>query len=109
MNFPNILRKVFPPDCLFISNHPFKDRKFYEPILIDSNSVDSNHCFDPTDSKKINYSKFKILKVLTPSDLNQNIYSPKYFSHRGAIKSYNYLDYQNAWYNVFFIRAFSQS
>ena len=26
VNFPNIFRKVFPPDCLFISNHPFKDK-----------------------------------------------------------------------------------
>ena len=108
-NFPTILKKVFPPDCPFISNHPLKDRKFFEHILIDSNSVEINHCFDPQDSRKINYSKLKILKVLTPSDWNQNIYTPKYFSHPGTIKSYNYLDYQKAWFNVFFIRAFSHS
>ena len=67
-NFQELSRKVFLDDFFFITDDTIKNRKFYEYILIDTNSVEIEHNYDPKETSKICYSKIRILRVLTPSE-----------------------------------------
>ena len=58
----------------FISNEVLKTRRFYEFILVDTESVQISHVMNP-EGNDIAYSKCKILKVLNEKDWNQNIFT----------------------------------
>ena len=60
-------KKIFQNDKYFISNEILKTRKFYEFILIDTESVQISHVKNP-EGNDIAYSKCKILKVLNQKD-----------------------------------------
>ena len=104
-NFLNISNKVFYKDSLFLESDITKNRKFYEHVLVDSGSVEIEHNFDSKDTSRITYSKIRIIKVLVPSDMNNNLYTSDAFSN----SKYNYIDYKNAWFYTFFVRPFNHS
>ena len=58
------LSKNFAKNKYFLQNNLDKTRKFYEFILVDTNSVEIFH-FQNESSTDIYYSKCKIFKVLT--------------------------------------------
>ena len=60
-------KKIFQNDKYFISNEILKTRKFYEFILVDTESVQISHVKNP-EGNDIAYSKCKILKVLNEKD-----------------------------------------
>ena len=100
--------KIFQNEKYFISNEVLKTRKFYEFILVDTESVQISHVMNP-EGNDIAYSKCKILKVLNEKDWNQNIFTHKRFSEHFDPQSFDFYDYKNAWYHVFCIRPNSHS
>ena len=108
-NFQELSKKVFLDDFYFIPEDIIKNRKYYEYILIDTNSVEIEHNYDVDEPSKISYSKIKILHVLSPKDFATDLYTSKSFSNPSCLLRYSYLDYKIAWFNVFFIRPFSHS
>ena len=109
LNFQDISNKVFHSDLFFIAEDFLKNRKYYEYILIDTNSVEIEHNYDSKDTSKICYSKIRILRVLTPSEFSTDLYTTQAFSNPSCLLRYSYLDYKKAWFNVFFIRPFNHS
>ena len=109
VNFQEISKKIFLNDFFFITEDTIKNRKFYEYILIDTNSVEIEHNYDSKDTSKICYSKIRILRVLSPSEFATDLYTTQAFSNPSCLLRYSYLDYKKAWFNVFFIRPFSHS
>ena len=70
------IKKIFQNDKYFISNEILKTRKFYEFILVDTESVQISHVKNP-EGNDIAYSKCKILKVLNEKDWDQNLFTHK--------------------------------
>ena len=73
------IKNFFQNEKYFISNEILKTRKFYEFILVDTESIQISHVQNPK-SNGIAYSKCKILKVLNEKDWDQNIFIHKRFS-----------------------------
>ena len=101
-------KKIFQNDKYFISNEILKTRKFYEFILVDTESIQISHVKYP-EGNDIVYSKCKILKVLNENDWDQNPFTHKRFSEHFDPQTFDFFDYKNAWYNTFCIRPSSHS
>ena len=108
-NFQEISSKIFHKDSFFIERDFTKNRKYYEHILVDTGSVEIEHNFDSKDTSRINYSKIRIFKILTPSDFSSDLYTTEAFTNPTSILRYNYLDYKKAWFNAFYVRPFNHS
>ena len=109
INFQEISKKIFLDNFYFLTEDILKDYKFYEYILIDTDSVEIEHNYDSKDTSRICYSKIRILRVLTPKEFSTSLYTTRTFSNPSCLLQYSYLDYKKAWFNVFFIRPFSHS
>jgi len=93
--------KVFPPGFHYRPTTINKTRKFYEFILIDTNSVSIKHFKDPKDPNPNTHSTIQIIKVMQPRHYGSNLNQPKKFSAPFDPVGYNYWDYIDAWTNVF--------
>ncbi|KAH1241632.1 polyprotein [Glycine max] len=93
--------KVFPQGFHYRPIAANKTRKFYEFILIDTNSVSIKHFKDPKDPNLNTHSTIQILKVMQPRHYDSNLNQPKKFSAPFDPTGYNYWDYVDAWTNVF--------
>ena len=93
------IKKIFQNDKYFISNEILKTRKFYEFILVDTES----------EGNDIVYSKCKILKVLNKKDWDQNPFTHNRFSEHFDPQTFDFYDYKNVWYHTFCIRPNSHS
>lgn len=102
------ITKLFPTDFQWFPDDLRKTRRFYELILIDSGSAEIIHRMCESDTKKINFSKIKILHVLTVSDWS-NPWDLKPFTVPQALPGYSYIDYKNAWYYTLLLRPYSHS
>ncbi|KAL5177152.1 hypothetical protein HKD37_08G022961 [Glycine soja] len=72
--------KVFPQGFHYRPIAANKNRKFYEFILIDTNSVSIKHFNDPKDPNLNTHSTIQILKVMQPRHYGSNLNQPKKFS-----------------------------
>ena len=69
---PNkIPSKIFPKDFQFKPIAPKKSQKFYEFILVDSDSVSVKHYKDKANPSNTTHSTFQILKVMTHLNLER--------------------------------------
>uniref|UniRef100_A0A0R0EG68 Reverse transcriptase domain-containing protein n=1 Tax=Glycine max TaxID=3847 RepID=A0A0R0EG68_SOYBN len=93
--------KVFPPGFHYRPTATNKTKKFYEFILIDTNSVSIKHFKDPKDPNLNTHSTIQILKVMQPRHYGSNLNQPKKISAPFDPVGYNYWDYIDAWTNVF--------
>ena len=98
----------FQKEKYFKSNDVLKTRRFYEFILVDTESVQISHIKN-TESTNIAYSKCKILKFISEKDWGQNPFTHKSFSQHFVSQTFDYSDYKEAWYNKFFVKPFSHS
>ena len=101
-------KKIFQNEKYFISNEILKTLRFYEFILVDTESVQILHIKNP-EGNDIPYSKCKILKILTEKDWDQNPFTHKRFSQMFDPQTFDFYDYKNVWYNTFCIRPNSHS
>ena len=107
---PKILPYIFPQGVTFNSNDPLKTRQFYEFILLDMDSVEIIHNFDKNNPHRIAFSKCQILIVMTIADWNKK--NPSLARHLVNLfhpMSYNYIDYMDAWYNMFYLQSYQHS
>ena len=98
----------FQKNKYFISNEVLKTRKFYEFILVDTESVQISHIRNP-EGTDIAYSKCKIQKVLNEKEWDQNIFTHKKFSQNFDPQTFDYYDYKNAWFHTFCVRPSTHS
>ena len=61
------VKKIFQNEKYFISNEILKTRRFYEFILVDTESVQISHVKN-SEGNDIEYSKCKIFKILSEKD-----------------------------------------
>lgn len=107
-SFSKLIEFSFPGNSLYVGNKP---REYYEAILEDTGSFRITHNKNPkqNSSFQVDFSKVQILKVLSLSDWGLRPFMNKALSNYSKIPAYNYYDYQNAWFNVFYLRGYSHS
>jgi hypothetical protein len=106
-----VVSKALPSGFFFLPTdlNRFKNRRYYEFILIDTESISLTHNYDKNDPEKIIFSKFKINKVLSPSDWGQPPSEVKNFSRTFIPQNYSYYDYMIAWYHFLDIEPFNHT
>jgi hypothetical protein len=104
-----ITSKFFPTGFHYLPSSLEKTRLFYEFILVDTESIDITHTYDKNDKYKIIFSKFKIQKILSPSDWKAHPSSTRSFSRRFSPQQYSYFDYMDAWNNMLYYQPYDHS
>ena len=99
------IQNIFQKDKCFVSNDLSKTRRFYEFILIDTESIQVSHVKNP-EGTDIAYSKCKILKIISKNNWEKSPFTHKIFSQNFVPQTFDYLDYKNAWFNTFFCQTF---
>ena len=103
-----LTEKIFQNKKYFISNEVLKTRKFYEFILVDTESVQISHSMNP-EGNDIAYSKCIIQKVFNEKEWGQNLFTHKRFSQNFDPQTFDFYDYKNAWFHTFCVRPSSHS
>ena len=80
---------------IFVSNNLSKTCRFYEFILVNTESIQVSHVRNP-EGTDIAYSKCKILKIISEKDWEQSPFTHKRFSQNIVPQTFDYLDYKNA-------------
>ena len=88
--------KAFPEGFHYKPTTLNKTRKFYEFILVDTNSVSIKHFKDPKDPNLNTHSTIQILKVMQPRHYGSNLNQPKKFSASFDPAGDTYWDYIDA-------------
>ena len=105
--FQTLTDFLFPKDSLFTVNSQ-RSREYYEAILIDTGSIRVTHNKNQT-SNQIDFSKIQIFRILSIQDWKARPYTVKTLSNYHQYPYYNYYDYQEAWFNIFYLRAYTHS
>lgn len=107
----NICKSAFPSGCHWFPDNPEKTQRFYEFILIDSNSITLLHRHKNDDkTQEIQYTKCQIKKVIQFKDWpQQHPYYPVKFSKPFKPSHYTYYDYKMAWYYAFLVKPFTHT
>jgi len=90
----SIVQKIFGANQ-FSTDDLRKTQKFYELILVDTNSVSITHTFDKYHPAQILYSKYIIRSILN-SQQQKNPFEEHTFSISCTPQTFNYSDYKNA-------------
>ncbi|RDX88182.1 hypothetical protein CR513_30262, partial [Mucuna pruriens] len=96
-----IAKTLFPPDFLYLLIHPHKTKTFCEFILVDTDSIEIFHTQDKQGN--IQFSKIKILNILSHQDWNQPLFQQKSLSRSFLPQHYTYYNYMDAWYHVLYL------
>ncbi|KAK9105831.1 hypothetical protein Scep_022675 [Stephania cephalantha] len=103
---------TIPPGLHFIPTRPHASIKFYENILISTHSVHFDH-LSRENSVEIDYSKFKIQRVLSADEWCENYKfitkTPFVYKDISILKdtpavALSYQDYIAAWQNILFFK-----
>ncbi|RDX80910.1 Enzymatic polyprotein, partial [Mucuna pruriens] len=100
-NLKDLIAHIFPKSFHYLSNDFSKSQRFYEFILVDTDSTEITHNKD--DQGNILFSKIKIMNILSPQDWDQSLFDSKSFSRSFNPTGYTYYDYIDAWYNTLYI------
>ncbi|RDX67954.1 hypothetical protein CR513_53112, partial [Mucuna pruriens] len=73
-----LIAHIFPKTFYYLPNNPLKTQRFYEFILVDTDSAEITHTGD--DQGSVLFSKMKIINILSPQDSNQHLFDSKTFS-----------------------------
>lgn len=104
----DILSRYLPEGCQWYSDDIKKNQRFYEYILVDSQSIELVHNHDPKNPNRVSFSKCIIKKVLRSEEWTFP-FSERGFSKPFNPKGYTYPDYKMAWFKMFLFRAFDHS
>ncbi|KAH9751331.1 hypothetical protein KPL71_014254 [Citrus sinensis] len=103
------ISKFFPQGWFFKPWDLTKPQSYYQSILEFTDSVKFKHFFLSKTHSEPAYSTATILKVLSPNQWGDLLHNFKTFpldfeTRLPHCRSFSYWDYQQAWYNTFFIQ-----
>ncbi|KAD5802615.1 hypothetical protein E3N88_13975 [Mikania micrantha] len=107
-SFLSLIDYLYPRNCHFYDSDQ-KNIDYYQAILVDTGSVDIQHILNPQNPSKIDCSKIKIKKVITPEEWKSKPFVQKTLSNFNLYSQYNYYDYQEAWEKALLFRNFNHS
>jgi len=86
-----------------VTDDLLKTQKFYELILVDTNSVSLTHTFDKYHPAQVLYSKCIIKSVINAQQWKEPFQERK-FSITYSPQTFSYIDYKMAWYRTFVLQ-----
>ena len=89
-NPKQLVQQIFPKNFHFIPEDLRKTQKFYEFLLVDSDSCEFKHYEDKNQPGFITHSTFHITKILSPFDWGSNPNQFKKNSQNFDLLGYNY-------------------
>ena len=103
------ISKFFPKGWFFKSWDLTKPQPYYQSILEATESVKFKHFFLSETHSEPAYSTATILKVLSPNQWGDQLHKYKSFPPNFQMRLphclvYSYWDYQQAWFNTFFLQ-----
>ena len=101
-------QNIFPSNFEYLLTHFQKTRQFYEFVLIDTDSIELSHKMNVEDNK-ITFSQVKLLQIYSLENWPILIHHWRSFSRKFQPLHYTYFDYIDAWYNILYLRLFSNS
>ncbi|KAD2804207.1 hypothetical protein E3N88_37584 [Mikania micrantha] len=107
-SFLSLIDYLYPRNCHFYDSDN-KNIDYYQAILVDTGSVDIQHIFNSQNPSKIDYSKIKIKRVITPDEWKSKPFVQKTLSNYPSYSQYNYYDYQEAWKKALLFRNYNRS
>ena len=85
------------------TDNPLKTRRYFEAILVDTESVDIEHCKDA--DNQIMYSRITIKRILEPTEwFADHLHTPIALTMTHRPQTYNWYDYKAAWMNFLYVR-----
>lgn len=83
-----------------------KNRRYFEAILVDTDSIIMEHSIDSDNPKVISYSKFTIKRILTRFEwFTDHPHTPITLSMVHRPQTYNWFDYKDTWFNFIYLRS----
>ena len=103
------ISKIFPKGWFFQPWDLTKPQPYYQSILEATESVKFKHFFLSETHSEPAYSTATILKVLSPKQWGDLLHNQKRFPSNFQMRLphclvFSYWDYQQAWFNTFFIQ-----
>ena len=100
-----LIKPVYNDKNFVDTESPLKTRRFYEAILVDTDSIEVEHTMDERNPEFISYSRFTIKRVLTPFNwFVDHLHTPIALSMPHRPQTYNWYDYKSAWFNFLYVR-----
>ena len=100
-----LIKPVYTNNNFVDTEDPLKTRRFYEAILVDTDSIEVEHSLDTNNPDYISYSKFTIKRILTPFNwFVDHLHTPIALSMPHRPQTYNWHDYRAAWFNFMYVR-----
>nr|GEX15388.1 hypothetical protein CTI12_AA514850 [Tanacetum cinerariifolium] len=106
--FVSLIEYLYPRNAHFYNND-WQTKEYYEMILRESQSIMVYQSHSKEFPKKIEYSKVKILKVLSLEEWGNKPHTNKVLAGYPEYPAYNYYDYQEARYKTFLLRNHNHS
>nr|GEV24879.1 enzymatic polyprotein [Tanacetum cinerariifolium] len=103
-SFSTLLDHLFPKGEFFYKND-FQTIQYYKAILLDSQPVQIRHTYSKVNPEEIEFSKVKIIKVLSLEDWKNRPFTNRTLSSYPTYPAYNYYDYIETWDNAFLLKA----
>ncbi|KAG5579419.1 hypothetical protein H5410_050046 [Solanum commersonii] len=101
----NLIKPVYLNNNFVDTDNPLKTQRYFEAILVDTESIIIEHTMSDKNPEYISYSKFTIKRVLSPSEWHANhLLTLITLSMPHKPQTYNWHDYKNAWFNFLYIR-----
>lgn len=107
-SFKALIDFLFSKDSLFVADAR-KTREYYQAILVDTGSIKVVHNHNSSNPSRIDFSKVQIFHILSIQEWKACPYTNKTLSNHSTMSSYNYYDYQDAWFNFLYLRSYTHS
>ncbi|KAG5576454.1 hypothetical protein H5410_056588 [Solanum commersonii] len=103
INLGTLIKPCYTDFNYVDTENPLKTRRFYEAILIDTDSIEIEHSRDA--NNYIQYSRFTFKKILDPFEwFVDHLHTPIALTMTDRPQTYNWYDYKAAWMNFLYLR-----
>lgn len=110
-SYPKLIQIFFHPNLFHFSETPFKTRKFYKKILIETDSIEPPKWSpDNVPEEQVNYHKIKFKRILKPTEWPVSGYRTQVqFKTPFKPSVYTYYDYIKTVGAILYFKPFSHS
>jgi len=105
LRIEDLIKPCFTDFNFMDTKNPYITRRYYESILIDTDSIEVEHSLNDKNPEYINYSRVTIKKILSPFEwFVDHLHTPIALSMMHRPQTYNWHDYKAAWFNFLYLR-----
>ncbi|KAG5579980.1 hypothetical protein H5410_050607 [Solanum commersonii] len=97
----NLIKPVYLSNNYVDTDNPLKTQRYFEGILVDTESIIIEHTMSDKNPEYVSYSRFTIKRVLSPSEwYTDRLLTPITLLMPHKPQTYNWHDYKSAWFYI---------